>query len=240
MADQVKNAAGSAGNSWDKMSEDQKKQTFDSLPQEKKQGKSYMEWVKEGYHNQYENWMPWIEDQYLKWFTNDNKTSYAAKGKLHCDETWGMTELMSYLLVVRKLISITNRHSRQDQGHWRRARRQGPRRRQQPRRWPVRQRRRSPGRRRHFLQGGHEPCRARRQGRLRKFIVETCAPQHHRMLIFFNRAPTAVLLATLQAQPEAASPVASRALAATLAASWAATRRARPRSKSIVNESMRN
>jgi hypothetical protein len=36
--------------------------------------------VKDGYNNQYENWMPWIEDQYLKWFTNDNKTSYAAKG----------------------------------------------------------------------------------------------------------------------------------------------------------------
>ena len=68
-------------NSWDKMSEDQKKQTFDSLPQEKKQGKSYLEWVKEGYHNQYENWMPWIEDQYLKWFTNDNKARYAAKGQ---------------------------------------------------------------------------------------------------------------------------------------------------------------
>ena len=85
MADQVKNAAGSASNSWDKMSEDQKKQTFDSLPQEKKQGKSYLEWVKEGYHNQYENWMPWIEDQYLKWFTNDNKTSYAAKGESDCN-----------------------------------------------------------------------------------------------------------------------------------------------------------
>jgi len=81
MAEQIKNAAGSAGNSWDKMSEDQKKQTFDSLPQEKKQGKSYLEWVKEGYHNQYENWMPWIEDQYLKWFTNDNKASYATKGE---------------------------------------------------------------------------------------------------------------------------------------------------------------
>jgi hypothetical protein len=88
MADQVKNAAGSAGNSWNKMSEDQKKQTFDSLPQEKKQGKSYMEWVKDGYHNQYENWMPWIEDQYLKWFTNDNKTSYAAKGELYLQVQW--------------------------------------------------------------------------------------------------------------------------------------------------------
>ena len=81
MADQVKNATGSATNSWNKMSEDQKKQTFDSLPQEQKKGKSYMEWVKEGYNNQYENWMPWIEDQYLKWFTNDNKASYATKGQ---------------------------------------------------------------------------------------------------------------------------------------------------------------
>jgi hypothetical protein len=81
MADQVKKTADQAGSKWDAMSEDQKKQTFDSLPQDKKQGKSYTEWVKEGYNNQYENWMPWIEDQYLKWFTNDNKTSYAAKGK---------------------------------------------------------------------------------------------------------------------------------------------------------------
>ncbi|GAB7322258.1 hypothetical protein MBLNU13_g03246t1 [Cladosporium sp. NU13] len=90
MADQVKNAAGSAGNSWDKMSEDQKKQTFDSLPQEKKQGKSYLEWVKEGYHNQYENWMPWIEDQYLKWFTNDNKASYATKDTLDKTKVTGI------------------------------------------------------------------------------------------------------------------------------------------------------
>ena len=92
MADQVKNATGSATNSWNKMSEDQKKQTFDSLPQEQKKGKSYMEWVKEGYNNQYENWMPWIEDQYLKWFTNDNKTSYAAKGKSYRNHGRPMVE----------------------------------------------------------------------------------------------------------------------------------------------------
>lgn len=67
------------------MSEDQKKQTFDSLPEEQKHGKGYLDWLKEGYHNQYENWMPWIEDQYLKWFTKDNKASYATKGPfLHC------------------------------------------------------------------------------------------------------------------------------------------------------------
>lgn len=81
MADQLKNATGSAGNSWNAMSEDQKKKTFDSLPEDQKKGKSYLEWITEGYHNQYENWMPWIEDQYLKWFTSDNKASYAAKGE---------------------------------------------------------------------------------------------------------------------------------------------------------------
>jgi len=80
MADQVKNTAGSAGEKWNAMSEDQKKQAFDSLPQDQKKGKSYYEWITEGYHHQYENWMPWIEDQYLKWFTSDNKASYATKG----------------------------------------------------------------------------------------------------------------------------------------------------------------
>lgn len=80
MTDQLKGAADSASSSWNQMSEDQKKQTFDSLPEEQKHGKSYLDWLKEGYHNQYENWMPWIEDQYLKWFTKDNKASYATKG----------------------------------------------------------------------------------------------------------------------------------------------------------------
>jgi len=31
--------------------------------------------------DQYNKWMPWIEDVFLKYFTKDNKTSYAAKGK---------------------------------------------------------------------------------------------------------------------------------------------------------------
>lgn len=65
---------------WDAMTEDQKKATYDSLPAEKKQGLTYMEWIKQGYQHQKENWMPWIEDFYLKWFTNDNKASYATKG----------------------------------------------------------------------------------------------------------------------------------------------------------------
>ncbi|KAI6892988.1 hypothetical protein KC318_g20769, partial [Hortaea werneckii] len=64
--------AASGTDKWNAMTEDQKKQTFDQLPDEQKKGKSYTEWIKEGYQHQYENWMPWIEDMYLRWFTNDN------------------------------------------------------------------------------------------------------------------------------------------------------------------------
>ena len=50
----------------------------DSQSQEKQ---SYKEWLQEAYQNGYESWMPWIEDQYLKWFgKGDNKASYATKG----------------------------------------------------------------------------------------------------------------------------------------------------------------
>ena len=91
MADQVQNAAKGAtdkaqegasegSKKWDAMSEEQKKQTFDALPEDQKQGKGYYQWIKEGYNHQMENWMPWIEDTYLSWFTKDNKASYATKG----------------------------------------------------------------------------------------------------------------------------------------------------------------
>lgn len=40
-----------------------------------------MEWTKQQYNKQYENWVPWIEDKYLQYFGNDNKASYATKGK---------------------------------------------------------------------------------------------------------------------------------------------------------------
>lgn len=38
-----------------------------------------MEWSKQTYNQQYEKWVPWMEDVYLRWFTKDNKTSYTAK-----------------------------------------------------------------------------------------------------------------------------------------------------------------
>lgn len=39
-----------------------------------------MEWAKTQYETQRDNWVPWIEDMYLKYFTNDNKASYSTKG----------------------------------------------------------------------------------------------------------------------------------------------------------------
>lgn len=46
--------------------------------EEKKQ--TWSEYGKQVYNEQYERWMPWIEDFYLRWFTRDNKASYATKG----------------------------------------------------------------------------------------------------------------------------------------------------------------
>ncbi|KAI6853862.1 hypothetical protein KC343_g8200 [Hortaea werneckii] len=82
--------AASGTDKWNAMTEDQKKQTFDQLPDEQKKGKSYTEWIKEGYQHQYENWMPWIEDMYLRWFTNDNKASYATKDTLDKTKVTGI------------------------------------------------------------------------------------------------------------------------------------------------------
>jgi hypothetical protein len=104
MADTHQTASHAAGSSpkdvtdtskWDAMSEDQKKQAFDALPEDQKKGKeTWFEWAKEGYHKQYENWMPWVEDLYLKWFTNDNKASYATKCKLSRDRCRGEAQTL--------------------------------------------------------------------------------------------------------------------------------------------------
>lgn len=60
-------------------SEDQKKAIYENLSPEQKKKQTYTEWVKDAYNNQYEHWMPWIEDKYLAWFGTDNKASYATK-----------------------------------------------------------------------------------------------------------------------------------------------------------------
>ncbi|OJD36379.1 uncharacterized protein BKCO1_12000152 [Diplodia corticola] len=41
-----------------------------------------MEWTKKQYNQQYDRWVPWLEDQYLRYFTKDNKASYTTKDQL--------------------------------------------------------------------------------------------------------------------------------------------------------------
>ncbi|KAH6847123.1 hypothetical protein B0I37DRAFT_414887 [Chaetomium sp. MPI-CAGE-AT-0009] len=48
-----------------------------------------MEWAKDQYNKQYESWVPWLEDIYLRYFTRDNKASYTTR------ETLAQTNLPS-------------------------------------------------------------------------------------------------------------------------------------------------
>jgi hypothetical protein len=72
-----------AGDEHVQKSAEQVEQKIDAsnlTPEQKEEAKrGYAEWAKEKGHNIYESWMPWIEDQYLGWFTKDNKASYATK-----------------------------------------------------------------------------------------------------------------------------------------------------------------
>ena len=45
----------------------------------KKEQPGYYESSKNWYNNQYESWMPWVEDKVLGWM-GTNKASYATKG----------------------------------------------------------------------------------------------------------------------------------------------------------------
>ncbi|RMZ69828.1 U1 snRNP splicing complex subunit (Luc7) [Pyrenophora seminiperda CCB06] len=55
--------------------------------------KTYKQQAGEYYNQKYETWMPWIEDQYLKWFTKDNKASYATKQNLDKTKVTGVDQI---------------------------------------------------------------------------------------------------------------------------------------------------
>ncbi|KAH6886342.1 hypothetical protein B0T10DRAFT_530550 [Thelonectria olida] len=52
-----------------------------------------MEWTKKTYNDQYEKWVPWMEDLYLRWFTNDNKASYTTKDTLGKTKVTGVEQV---------------------------------------------------------------------------------------------------------------------------------------------------
>ena len=88
-----------------------------------------MEWTKKQYNQQYENYMPWIEDNVLYYFTKDNKASYATKGMAD-----------SLAACWTSMLTMSYRPAQQDQAYWQRTSRQPPRWREQPRSRPSRTR----------------------------------------------------------------------------------------------------
>lgn len=156
MADQAKSVAGA---------KDPKQQT-------------YREWAGQKYNQQYESWMPWVEDKYLSWFTKDNKTSYATKreypsppiptscARVRLLPKAGFDCVDLGLLGASEMVTLTTafRATRQHQSHERRRRKQAPGRDQRDRRRTIRQRRPRPAHRRRVLEGGRQPCRAWRKG----------------------------------------------------------------------------
>jgi len=52
-----------------------------------------MEGAKQYYNQQYEKWVPWIEDQYLYYFGKDNKASYATKQQLDKSKVTGIKQV---------------------------------------------------------------------------------------------------------------------------------------------------
>ncbi|KAH1954944.1 hypothetical protein KXV95_007579 [Aspergillus fumigatus] len=74
--------------------DEQKRHFYDSLTEDQKKKQTFGEWVKEAYNDQYEKWMPWLEEQYLKWFgKGDNKASYVAKDTLSKSKVTGIKQI---------------------------------------------------------------------------------------------------------------------------------------------------
>lgn len=58
-----------------------------------------MDWTKETYNTQYEKWVPWLEDVFLRWFTKDNKASYSTKRPSHIQSILSS----SFLTLLQKI-----------------------------------------------------------------------------------------------------------------------------------------
>ncbi|KAF2668788.1 hypothetical protein BT63DRAFT_426053 [Microthyrium microscopicum] len=76
-------------------------------PQQKEEveKEGWTAWSKRHYNTQYENWMPWIEDQYLSWFGKDNKASYATKQQLDKSKITGIEQVDNLQDGVNNLVA---------------------------------------------------------------------------------------------------------------------------------------
>lgn len=64
-----------------------------------------MEWTKKTYNEQYEKWVPWLEDLYLRYFTKDNKASYATRGTLDKTKVTGIKQVDTLQDGVHNLVT---------------------------------------------------------------------------------------------------------------------------------------
>ncbi|KAI1263607.1 hypothetical protein F5Y18DRAFT_122879 [Xylariaceae sp. FL1019] len=74
-------------------------------PQTEAEKQSYIEWAKQKYGEQYEAWMPWIEDTFLKYFTKDNKASYATREQLDKTKVTGVKQVDNIQDGVNNLVT---------------------------------------------------------------------------------------------------------------------------------------
>ncbi|KAI0517619.1 hypothetical protein F5B22DRAFT_603552 [Xylaria bambusicola] len=63
--------------------------------EEEQKKQSTMEWAREKYNEQYDAWMPWIEDTFLKYFTKDNRASYVTRDGLDRTKVTGIDQVDS-------------------------------------------------------------------------------------------------------------------------------------------------
>ncbi|KAM7187623.1 hypothetical protein V8F20_010907 [Naviculisporaceae sp. PSN 640] len=64
-----------------------------------------MEWTKDQYNKQYEKWVPWLEDLYLRYFTKDNKVSYTARENLDKTKVTGISQVDNLQDGVNNLVA---------------------------------------------------------------------------------------------------------------------------------------
>ncbi|KFA64927.1 hypothetical protein S40285_08699 [Stachybotrys chlorohalonatus IBT 40285] len=64
-----------------------------------------METARKAYNDQYEKWVPWMEDMYLYYFTKDNKASYTAKDNLSKTKVTGVKQVDNLQDGVNNLVS---------------------------------------------------------------------------------------------------------------------------------------
>ncbi|KAF3038376.1 hypothetical protein E8E12_008882 [Didymella heteroderae] len=69
------------------------------------ESKTYKQQAGDFYNRQYDNWVPWMEDKYLQWFTKDNKASYATKQNLDKTKVTGVSQVDNLQDGVNGLVS---------------------------------------------------------------------------------------------------------------------------------------